>query len=271
VRQLAGNLEDVAGVIRTSTGPAAANLAKGWTLVELAIRDTGTTAAWMVQQLRVATSVAESIQPQRRVHDVYQVAFALSPSSKKAAWNDLDALNNKAAQTASDAVAAFKRAWSDYQDALADNDKRARDAFEDIDRQQQQSAAVVTATSAKRTDAMEHEAKAATKLAKAHKSVADATKKLAQAAANRTAPLEQQLADRLSRRQEQNAIDAFGVGHGQQETQQLQDQLRIRQEYDRARLRYEREARANDTVGSEAYSGDLAKMAAAQQQELALY
>jgi tape measure domain-containing protein len=63
----AENLDNLADVVRTSTGPAAAELAKGWTLVELAIRDAGTTAAWMVDQLRIVQGVTDTLQPQRRI------------------------------------------------------------------------------------------------------------------------------------------------------------------------------------------------------------
>jgi lambda family phage tail tape measure protein len=96
------------------------------------------------------------------------------------------------------------------------------------------------------------------------------------AAAARSAALQDQLASRIQRQTEANDIATTSVGHGQQLTQQLQDELRIRQEYDRQRLQYDKEAGrlqpgAAGSVGSSQYNDDVARMVASQQQELAIY
>lgn len=96
------------------------------------------------------------------------------------------------------------------------------------------------------------------------------------AAAARTAALNEQLASRIQRQTEASQIEVAGVGHGSEITQQLQDELRIRQEYDRQRQQYDREAGrlpkgSPGSVGSGQYDADIAKMMASQQQELAIY
>lgn len=96
------------------------------------------------------------------------------------------------------------------------------------------------------------------------------------AAATRTAALSEQLAARIARQNEANDLAVSGVGHGQELTQQLQDELRIRQEYDRQRQQYDKQAAqlrpgVAGAVGTDAYNGDVARMLANQQQELALY
>lgn len=96
------------------------------------------------------------------------------------------------------------------------------------------------------------------------------------AAAARSAALQDQLAARIQRQTEANAIATASVGHGQQLTQQLQDELRIRQEYDRQRQQYDREAGklaagTAGSIGSSQYNDDVARMQASQQQELAIY
>lgn len=92
----------------------------------------------------------------------------------------------------------------------------------------------------------------------------------------RSIALKEQLQARIDRQTEQNQIDALGVGHGSQFTQQLQEELRIRQEYDRQRRQYDKEAGRLDpgaagAIGTDKYNVDLAAMMVAQQQELAIY
>ncbi|MDF4024136.1 tape measure protein [Luteibacter sp. PPL201] len=96
------------------------------------------------------------------------------------------------------------------------------------------------------------------------------------AAAARSAALQDQLASRIQRQAEGNAIATASVGHGQQLTQQLQDELRIRQEYDRQRQQYDKEAGrlqagTAGSIGSDQYNDDIARMQASQLQELAIY
>jgi len=96
------------------------------------------------------------------------------------------------------------------------------------------------------------------------------------AAAARSAALNEQLAARIQRQNEASQIVVAGVGHGREATQQLQDELRIRQEYDRQRQQYDKEAGrlpagSPGSVGSSEYDSDVAKMMASQQQELAIY
>ncbi|MGE7136223.1 phage tail tape measure protein [Luteibacter sp. NPDC031894] len=96
------------------------------------------------------------------------------------------------------------------------------------------------------------------------------------AALARSTALQDQLAARIQRQNEANAIATASVGHGRELTQQLQDELRIRQEYDRQRQQYDKEAGrlapgTAGSVGSDAYNSDIARMQASQLQELAIY
>ncbi|URL59625.1 phage tail tape measure protein [Luteibacter flocculans] len=96
------------------------------------------------------------------------------------------------------------------------------------------------------------------------------------AALARSIALRDQLSARIDRQNEANALAVAGVGHGQELTQQLQDELRIRQEYDRQRQQYDKQAGqlkpgVAGSVGSKEYNEDVARMFASQQQELAIY
>lgn len=96
------------------------------------------------------------------------------------------------------------------------------------------------------------------------------------AAAARSAALQDQLASRIQRQNESSALQVAGVGRGAEVTQQLQDELRIRQDYDRQRQQYDKEAGrlASGTagaIGSDRYNGDIAALVASQQQEIAIY
>jgi lambda family phage tail tape measure protein len=96
------------------------------------------------------------------------------------------------------------------------------------------------------------------------------------AAATRSATLREQLAARIDRQSEANDAAVSGVGHGQELTQQLQDELRIRQEYDRQRQQYDKQASqlkpgVAGAAGTDAYNTDIAALLASQQQELAIY
>lgn len=96
------------------------------------------------------------------------------------------------------------------------------------------------------------------------------------AADARSASLQEQLTARIQRQTEAGALQVAGVGHGQEITQQLQDELRIRQDYDRQRQQYDKTANqlapgvpgAKDT---DKYNSDIAALMANQQQELAIY
>lgn len=96
------------------------------------------------------------------------------------------------------------------------------------------------------------------------------------AATARSTALQEQLAARIQRQTEANDVASTSVGHGQELTQQLQDELRIRQEYDRQRQQYDKEAGrlpagTAGAIGSSQYDNDIARMQASQLQELAIY
>lgn len=96
------------------------------------------------------------------------------------------------------------------------------------------------------------------------------------AAASRSAALQDQLDSRIQRQNESSALQVAGVGHGSEITQQLQDELRIRQDYDRQLQQYNRKALdlkpgEAGARGTKEYESDVAAIAASQQQELAIY
>ncbi len=95
-------------------------------------------------------------------------------------------------------------------------------------------------------------------------------------AAARSAALQDQLASRIQRQTEAGQLQVAGVGHGQEVTQQLQDELRIRQDYDRQKQQYDKEAGklaagTPGSIGSDRYKNDVAALSASQEQELAIY
>lgn len=81
----------------------------------------------------------------------------------------------------------------------------------------------------------------------------------------------------LQTRREQNAIDVAGVGHGQQQVRQMQDELRIRQQYQRNIDDLNRDANKPSNlgtingIGGTGYLERLGELQRGQQEELALY
>ncbi|KAF1005477.1 MAG: hypothetical protein GAK28_03229 [Luteibacter sp.] len=98
----------------------------------------------------------------------------------------------------------------------------------------------------------------------------------AAAAAARSAALRDQLDSRIDRQREAGDLAVAGVGHGQEITQQLQEELRIRQDFDRQRMQYDKQANllkpgVAGAVGTKEYDSDVAAMQASLQQSLAIY
>ena len=98
----------------------------------------------------------------------------------------------------------------------------------------------------------------------------------AAAAAARSAALRDQLESRIDRQREAGDLAVAGVGHGQEITQQLQEELRIRQDFDRQRMQYDKQAGqlkpgVAGAVGTREYVDDVAAMQASLQQSLAIY
>jgi lambda family phage tail tape measure protein len=92
-----------------------------------------------------------------------------------------------------------------------------------------------------------------------------------------TAALQDKLNERIAARTDQNAIDVAGVGHGQELTQQLQDELKIRQDYAKQVDDLNKQANnpsnlgTTNGIGGDDYNSRLAMISAGQQQELAIY
>jgi lambda family phage tail tape measure protein len=92
----------------------------------------------------------------------------------------------------------------------------------------------------------------------------------------RTAALEDQLAARIQNRVDQNDIDAAGVGHGTEMVQKLQDELRIRQDYQKQVDQLNKEANKPTTepesrIGGVDYNARLAEIQKALSEETLLY
>jgi lambda family phage tail tape measure protein len=108
-------------------------------------------------------------------------------------------------------------------------------------------------------------------LAKANKEEAEHQRSLAL-----TAALEDQLASRLQNRRDQNAINAAGYGLGTEEVQQMQDELRIKQDYQRQIDQLNKQANkepqgSTNAIGGADYKQRLADIQRAQAEETALY
>ncbi|HET8555491.1 MAG TPA: hypothetical protein VFL78_11755 [Rhodanobacteraceae bacterium] len=127
-------MDDLASVIRNSTGPAAEYMAKAWTLAELAIRDSATSVAWYVDQLRILHEQMQRIQPGQRLKDTITLLTSFSIADKKRAWHDLQRLNHQAVSGFGQMAADMKRTWDVYMDSLDANNARAMQAFEKINK-----------------------------------------------------------------------------------------------------------------------------------------